>query len=64
MAMGQVRRDLGFRAGPDVLSRLPDTCGSLDRQTRKRGAHNDRGAVSAGFLCKNGEKEREQKAKR
>eukprot|EP00972_Heterocapsa_arctica_P003231 481714-Heterocapsa_arctica.AAC.1 len=62
--MGRVRRDLGFRPDPGELSRLSQTCGSFERQIRKRGTHNDRRAGSSGFRCKNGEKEREQNAER
>eukprot|EP00972_Heterocapsa_arctica_P103780 15294829-Heterocapsa_arctica.AAC.1 len=64
MALGRVRRDLGSRGGADKLSRLSVACGCFDRQTRERGANSDGGTRPARFLCKNGEKEREQKAKR
>eukprot|EP00972_Heterocapsa_arctica_P098023 14462459-Heterocapsa_arctica.AAC.1 len=64
MDLGRVRRDLGFRGGADKISRRSNTCGRFDGQARERGANTDRGARSAIFLCKNGEKEREQKAKR
>eukprot|EP00972_Heterocapsa_arctica_P088296 13020858-Heterocapsa_arctica.AAC.1 len=64
MDLGRVRRDLGFRGGADELSRLPDACGCRDRQKSERGANYDKGTRSTILLCKNGEKEREQNAKR
>eukprot|EP00972_Heterocapsa_arctica_P103278 15218420-Heterocapsa_arctica.AAC.1 len=64
MDLGRIRRDWGFRGGAIELSRFPDACGCLERQTRKRGAHSDRGTRFARFLCKHGEKEREQNATR
>eukprot|EP00972_Heterocapsa_arctica_P057450 8476934-Heterocapsa_arctica.AAC.1 len=61
--MGRIQRDLGFRPDPAELFILSDTCGRFERQTRKRGTNDDRGSRSAGFLCQNEEKEKEQKAK-
>eukprot|EP00972_Heterocapsa_arctica_P062391 9196925-Heterocapsa_arctica.AAC.1 len=64
MDLGRVRQDLGFRGGAIELPRLPNACGCFERQTRKRGAHFDRGTRLARFLCKNEGTEREQNAKR
>eukprot|EP00972_Heterocapsa_arctica_P073233 10816643-Heterocapsa_arctica.AAC.1 len=60
MAMGRVRRDLGFRHDTGGPYRLSTTCGSAERSMRERYTFSiGRGRLS-GFLCESGEKEREQ----
>eukprot|EP00972_Heterocapsa_arctica_P084548 12455548-Heterocapsa_arctica.AAC.1 len=52
MDLGRVRRDLGFRGGAGESPRLPDACVCFERQTRKRGAHSDRGTRLPDFFAR------------